>query len=164
MDGEKGGCSAISLALAGLVVLVVAAYLVGNLAQYQDAQASRLYAEAALQDAWGRSQAQVIVAQGQARLDAAQAFAITAGASLPWLVVVVVGVAGAVLLATIVAMLALSLAALRGQQVLSGSWRMMHISAPPPIWVEQPARPTLPALQEPAAPAMYRAQAHEERE
>ena len=59
MDSEKGGCSVIGLTLTGLAVLVAAAYLIGNLAQYQDAQASRLYAEAALQDAWGRSQAQV---------------------------------------------------------------------------------------------------------
>jgi hypothetical protein len=142
MGENNGGCSVIGLALVGLVVLGLAAYLVGNLAQWQDAQASRLYAEAALQDAWGRSQAQVIIAEGQARLDSAQAFAVTAGASLPWLVMGVVGMAGAALLVSVVAIFALSLAALRGQQAaLPGPGRV--------VVLPQPARPALPQLNEP---------------
>ena len=56
----------------------------------------------------------MVLAQGQARLDASQAFAVTAGASLPWLVVAVVGVACVVLLATVLAMFSLALVALRG--------------------------------------------------
>jgi hypothetical protein len=141
---DKGGCSVIGVALAGLAVLALAAYALGELAKVNDAQASRLYAEAALQDAWGRSQAQVVIAEGQARLDSAQAFAVTAGASLPWLVMGVVGTAGAALLVSIVAIFALSLAALRGQPYSLPRRRRVVV-------LPQPARLALPALQEPGA-------------
>jgi hypothetical protein len=84
----------------------------------------------------------MVLAQGQARLDSAQAFAVTAGASLPWLVVAVVGVAGAVLLAAIVAIFALALAALRGQPYALPS-------RPRVVVLPQPARLALPQLNEP---------------
>ena len=143
-DGKGCGGGAIIAAIAAVALLVGAAFLVKNLADYNDAEASRLYARGALEESYGRSQAeieraqaegraaiisaesqarlnqavaeaQMVLAQAQARLDSAQAFAVTAGASLPWLVVTVVGIAGVVLLATILAMFGLALAALRGE-------------------------------------------------
>jgi hypothetical protein len=136
MGSEKSGCGGglILAVVVALVVVVAAALLVGKLAEYNDAEASRLYARGALEESYARAQgeiiraesqarlnqavaeAQMVLAQGQARLDSAQAFAVTAGASLPWLVVAVVGMAGVVLLACIVSIFGLSLAALRGQQ------------------------------------------------
>lgn len=65
----------------GIIVLAVAAVLLvyglDNLAQSQ--------ADLAYQQ--GQARAMVIEAQGQARLDSAQAFAITSGAAFPWLIV-----------------------------------------------------------------------------
>lgn len=112
MEG-KSGCAVLGVVLA-LVVIVAAALLVGKLAEYNDAETSRLYARGSLEESYGRAQAeiaraqadaraaiitaesqarldqaiaeaQMVLAQGQARLDSAQAFAVTAGASLPWL-------------------------------------------------------------------------------
>lgn len=54
------------------------------------------------------AEGQMVLAQGQARLDSAQAFAVTAGAALPWLVTALVGVSGLVLIAAVVAMLVLA--------------------------------------------------------
>jgi len=89
---------------------------VQQMGAFQDAQAARLYAEAALQDAWGRSQATLIAAQGQARLDSAQAFAVTAGATLPWLALSVAGLAGLVLIGALAALAILALAALSARR------------------------------------------------
>jgi hypothetical protein len=196
MRSEKGGCGGglILAAVVALVVIVAAALLVGKLAEYNDAEASRLYARGALEESYARAQGEIIraegqaradmvvaqsqarldqavaeaqmsLAQGQARLDSAQAFAVTAGASLPWLTVAVVGVAGIVLLAAIVAMLALGLAAMRSRPtnwptlacgpvwVLPGLGRVAVLPAP-----ANQARESviLPQLEEPAAIAVYR--------
>jgi len=187
MGSDRGGCGGGLILAAGvaLVVVIVAALLVGELAKYQDAEASRLYARGSLEESYGRSQAeiaraqadkeaqiarasaearaavisaesqarlnqaiaeaQMVLAQAQARLDSAQAFAVTAGASLPWLVVAVVGVAGVVLLAAIVAMFSLSLAAMRGQPAPGLLPRRRRVRV-----IDQPARLALPALNEPA--------------
>jgi hypothetical protein len=172
MGGERSGCGGglILAVIVALAVLVAAALFVGKLAEYNDAEASRLYARGALEESYARAQGEIIraegqaradmvvaesqarlnqaiaeaqmaLAQGQARLDSAQAFAVTAGAALPWLVVALVGVAGVVLLAAIVAIFSLSLAALRGQPALPRSGRVMLI--------DRPARLALPQLQEP---------------
>jgi hypothetical protein len=162
VKGDSGGCG-IGFILAAIVAIALifgAALLVKNLADYNDAEASRLYARSELEASHARgeadiiraqdqartnqiiaeaqaraaiiaadsqarldqaiAEAQMVLAQGQARLDSSQAFAVTAGASLPWLVVAVVGISGVVLLATILAMFGLALAALRGSQAAPG--------------------------------------------
>ncbi len=178
MEGEKGGCGGglILAVVVALVVIVAAALLVGKLAEYNDAEASRLYARGALEESYARAQGEIIraesqarldqavaeaqmtLAQGQARLDSAQAFAITAGASLPWLTVAVVGVAGIVLLAAIVAMLALGLAAMRSWSTLAcgsgwalpGLGRVAILPAPLPRDLVD-----LPKLEEPIVLVNY---------
>ncbi len=167
MSDKKGGCGLILAVVMALMVIVGAALLAGKLAEYNDAEASRLYARGALEESYARAQgeiiraesqarldqavaeAQMVLAQGQARLDSAQAFAVTAGASLPWLVVAVVGVAGVVLLACIVAIFGLSLAAIRGQQ----SWHPWQLERPttlilPPLNGWQERQHTFLALEE----------------
>jgi hypothetical protein len=169
MGSERNGCSGglILAVFVALVVVVAAALLVGKLAEYNDAEASRLYARGALEESYARAQgeiiraesqarldqavaeAQMVLAQGQARLDSAQAFAVTAGASLPWLVVAVVGVAGVVLLACIVAIFGLSLAAIRGQQ----GWHSRQLESPtmlilPPLNGWQDRQHTMLTLEE----------------
>jgi hypothetical protein len=182
MEG-KSGCAVFGVVLA-LVVIIAAALLVGKLAEYNDAEASRLYARGSLEESYGRAQAeiaraqadaraaiitaesqarlnqaiaeaQMVLAQGQARLDSAQAFAVTAGASLPWLVVSLVGVAGIVLLAAIVAMLTLGLAALRGSHagpaLLDPARRVLVLNQPARLAAPEPtAQMALPVLHEPA--------------
>ncbi len=175
MEGEKGGCGGglILAAVVALVAIVAAALLVGKLAEYNDAEASRLYARGALEESYARAQGEIIraegqarldqavaeaqmtLAQGQARLDSAQAFAVTAGASLPWLTVAVVGVAGTVLLAAIVAMLALGLAAVRSRPALAygPGWALpglgqVAVLPTPMSRVEESS--FLPRLEEPA--------------
>lgn len=181
MDEGKGcGGGLIIAAVVALVCIVAAALLVGKITEFQDAEASRLYARGALEESYGRSQAeitraegqaraaiitaesqarldlaigeaQMVLAQAQARLDSAQAFAVTAGASLPWLVVTVVGVACVVLLAAIVAMFGLSLAAIRGQPdpaLLPRRRRVLTMDGSAVV-IDQPARLVLPALSEP---------------
>jgi hypothetical protein len=182
---ESGGCGVgfILAAIVAIALIFGAALLVKNLADYGDAEASRLYARSELEASHARgeadiiraqdqartnqimaeaqaraaiiaadsqarldqaiAEAQMVLAQGQARLDASQAFAVTAGASLPWLVVAVVGISGVVLLATILAMFGLALAALRGSQAASGNGPRVAI-LPPRRWslprpVEEPA-------------------------
>lgn len=100
---------AIGIAVVGCILLVLVYFLITSLAQFSDAESSRMYAQAALQDAWGRSQAQVTLAEGQSRLDSAQAFAVTAGAGYPYLIAGLLGVSGLVLIAAVVAMLVLAL-------------------------------------------------------
>ncbi len=173
-DSSSGaGCGVgLVLVIVMLTLLAGAAWLTGELARYNDAEASRLYARGSLEESYGRSQAaitranaearavviaaesqarldqavaeaQMVLAQGQARLDSAQAFAVTAGASLPWLVVAVVGVAGVVLLAAIVSIFSLCLAALRGPvPALPGPGHIMVIDQPAMVLprLEQPAR------------------------
>jgi hypothetical protein len=171
----KGGCGggAIFAVIVALVVIGLAALLVGKLAEYNDAEASRLYARGSLEESYGRAQAeitranaearaavivaesqarldqaiaegQMVLAQGQARLDSAQAFAVTAGASLPWLVVTLVGIAGVVLLAAIVAIFGLALTAMSQRQ------QQPFLPAPRRVMVidQEPVRLDLPALQE----------------
>jgi hypothetical protein len=147
MGGKGSGCGGglILAVVLALALIAGAAWLTGKLAEYNDAEASRLYARGSLEESYGRAQAeitranaearaavivaesqarldtavgeaQMMLAQGQARLDSAQAFAVTAGASLPWLVVTLVGIAGVVLLAAIVAIFALALAAISQRQ------------------------------------------------
>jgi hypothetical protein len=58
MGSDKGGCGGglILAVLVALVVIVAGALLVGKLAEYNDAEASRLYARGALEESYGRSQ------------------------------------------------------------------------------------------------------------
>jgi len=183
MDKGGGGAGCIVGGLViGLLVLGLAAVLAGEMAKYNDSEASRLYARGSLAESYGRSQAeiaraqadkeaeivranaearaaiisadsqarldqaiaeaQMILAQGQARLDSAQAFAVTAGASLPWLVVAVVGVACVVLLATVVAMFSLAMAALLGRPAYLPGMRRMQM-------LDQPTQLVLPRLDGP---------------
>jgi hypothetical protein len=187
MKNDSGGCGAgfILAAVVAMALILGAALLVKGLADYNDAEASRLYARSELEASHARgeadiiraqdqartnqiiaeaqaraaiiaadsqarldqaiAEAQMVLAQGQARLDASQAFAVTAGASLPWLVVAVVGIACVVLLATILAMFSLALAALRsGQPVTPVGGPRVAILAPrrqalPPRPQEPPA-------------------------
>jgi hypothetical protein len=182
---DSGGCGVgfILAAIVAIALIFGAALLVKNLADYNDAEASRLYARSELEASHARgeadiiraqdqartnqimaeaqaraaiiaadsqarldqaiAEAQMVLAQGQARLDSSQAFAVTAGASLPWLVIAVVGIAGVVLLATILAMFGLALAALRGSQAPGGGPRVAILS---------PRRWSLPRpMEEPAA-------------
>jgi ABC-type antimicrobial peptide transport system permease subunit len=177
---DSGGCGVgfILAAIVAIALIFGAALLVKNLADYNDAEASRLYARSELEASHARgeadiiraqdqartnqimaeaqaraaiiaadsqarldqaiAEAQMVLAQGQARLDSSQAFAVTAGASLPWL-----GIAGVVLLATILAMFGLALAALRGSQAPGGGPRVAILS---------PRRWSLPRpMEEPAA-------------
>jgi hypothetical protein len=127
---DRFGC-VIGFGLACLAALGLAALVVDGLARYNDAQASRLYAQAAL-----------VTAQGQARLDSAMAFAMTIGALFPWLVVAVVGVAGVALLASIVAMFSLGLAALQGRPATLP--RMGRVQV-----LDRPAALILPGLEGP---------------
>jgi hypothetical protein len=177
--GGGGGCAVLGVVLA-LAVIIAAALLVGKLAEYNDAEASRLYARSELAASEARGQADIIraqdqartnqiiaeaqaraaiitadsqarldqaiaeaqmaLAQGQARLDSAQAFAVTAGASLPWLVVTLVGVAGVVLVAAIVAIFGLALTAMLGRLHQTPYFR----PAQPQVIVERQARRALP--------------------
>jgi hypothetical protein len=184
---DSGGCGVgfILAAIVAIALIFGAALLVKNLADYDDAEASRLYARSELESSHARgeadiiraqdqartnqiiaeaqaraaiiaadsqarldqavAEAQMVLAQGQARLDSSQAFAVTAGASLPWLVVTVVGVAGVVLLATILAMFGLALAALRGGQATT-------LGSGPRVAILPPRRWSLPRpVEEPAA-------------
>jgi hypothetical protein len=168
---ESGGCGVgfILAAIVAIGLIFGAALLVKTLADYDDAEASHLYARSELEASHARgeadiiraqdqartnqivaeaqaraaiiaadsqarldqavAEAQMVLAQGQVRLDSSQAFAVTAGASLPWLVVAVVGIAGVVLLATILAMFGLALAALRGSQAAPGGGPRVAILA-----------------------------------
>lgn len=181
-SGSGAGIGLI-LVVVMLAVLAGAAWLIGELAKYNDAEASRLYARGSLEESYGRSQAeiaraeadkeaqitranaearaavitadsqarldqaigeaQMVLAQGQARLDSSQAFAVTAGAALPWLVVAVVGVACVVLLAAVVAMFSLSLAAIRGQPAYLPQLGRVRV-------LDRPAPLVLPSLESPA--------------
>lgn len=100
---------AIGLAIIGCILLVLVYFLLSGMAQVSDAEAQRIDASARLQDAYGRAQSSIIQSQGQARLDSAQAFAVTAGAAYPWLVTGLLGIAGLVLIVSVVAMLVLAL-------------------------------------------------------
>ncbi len=186
MKDESGGCGVgfILAAIVAIALIFGAALLVKNLAGYNDAEASRLYARGELEASHARgeadiiraqdqartnqiiaeaqaraaiiaadsqarldqaiAEAQMVLAQGQARLDSSQAFAVTAGASLPWLVVAVVGIAGVVLSATILAMFGLALAALRGSQATASGSGLRVAILPPRRWslprpVEEPS-------------------------
>jgi hypothetical protein len=77
---EKGGCGVAVLGLALVAGLVLVMWGLSVYGQAQDAQAQRIYAEQAL-----------VVAQGQARMDAAQATAVTSAAMFPWLVMGMIG-------------------------------------------------------------------------
>lgn len=99
---------AIGLAIIGCILLVLVYFLLSGMAQVSDAEAQRIDAAARLQDAYGRAQSSIIQSQGQARLDSAQAFAVTAGAAYPWLVTGLLGMSGLVLIVAIVAMLVLA--------------------------------------------------------
>ena len=180
MSNDSGGCGvgAILAAVVAIVLVLGAALLVKGLADYNDAEASRLYARSELEASHARgeadiiraqdqartnqiiaeaqaraaiiaadsqarldqaiAEAQMVLAQGQARLDSSQAFAVTAGASLPWLVVAVVGVACVVLLATVLAMFSLALVALRGG-------RSTTPAGEPRVAILAPRRRALPA-------------------
>jgi hypothetical protein len=187
MKNDSGGCGAgfILAAVVAMALIFGAALLVKGLADYDDAEASRLYARSELEASHARgeadiiraqdqartnqiiaeaqaraaiiaadsqarldqaiAEAQMVLAQGQARLDASQAFAVTAGASLPWLVVAVVGIACVVLLATILAMFGLALAALRSGQAVTPA-------GGPRVAILAPRRQALPRpAEEPAA-------------
>jgi hypothetical protein len=187
MKNDSGGCGAgfILAAVVAMALIFGAALLVKGLADYDDAEASRLYARSELEASHARgeadiiraqdqartnqiiaeaqaraaiitadsqarldqaiAEAQMVLAQGQARLDASQAFAVTAGASLPWLVVAVVGIACVVLLATVLAMFSLALAALRSGQAATPAGE-------PRVAILAPRRQALPRpAEEPAA-------------
>ena len=78
--------------LVGIFGLVVYNNLVDSQAALAEAEGK---AKAGIIEAKGEAQALVLNAQGQARLDSAQAFAVTSGAftsaAMPWLVVSIVG-------------------------------------------------------------------------
>lgn len=121
----------IGIAIVGSILLLLAYFLITSMAQLSDAEAQRIDASARLQDAWGRSQAGIIQAEGQSRLNSAQAFAVTAGAALPWLITGLLGTAGLVLIASVFAMLVLGLQVARaGQQERALLWAMAHQALP----------------------------------
>lgn len=72
------------------LIIVVAISIPLVLANLEDSRTNRNYSEAARERARGEAQALIITAQGQARLDAAQAAAITNAAALPAMVLVAV--------------------------------------------------------------------------
>lgn len=80
----------------GLTLMIV--YACGKV---EDSVAARTYAEAAKMDAYGRAQAQIIQAQAESRLHAAEAGAITSAAvsnvmlsALPWGILGILGLLG----------------------------------------------------------------------
>jgi hypothetical protein len=91
-----------------IVVVGFVAILVGALGRLADNESRRLNAEANLAYARGRARAVVIEAQGQARLDSAQASAVTLTAALPWGVLGVLGLLGLSLSALAMAMVVMS--------------------------------------------------------
>jgi len=123
---------AIGIAVIGCILLALVYFLLSGLAQVSDAEAQRIDAAARMEDAHGRAQSSIIQAQGQARLDSAQAFAVTAGAAYPWLVTGLLGVAGLVLIASVFAMLVLGLQVARGQQerMLLATMRYQALAEP----------------------------------
>jgi hypothetical protein len=142
MDTKSGGC-AIFVSIIGLGLLVAAAILANSLAGYNDTVAQRDYAYARVVEAQGQARAEVIEAEGQSRLDSAQAFAVTASASLPWAALAVAAMAGAALIVATVAIFSLALAAV--------SQRSRALPSPEPAWlIERPRQPALPAPPGPA--------------
>jgi hypothetical protein len=169
-DGGAG-CGILGLVVVlALLVLAGVGWAVGELAKWNDAEASRLYARGALEESYGRAQAeieraqadaraaiitaesqarldyaiaeaQMVLAQGQNRLDSAQAFAVTAGASLPWMVTMLVASSGMVLIAAILAIVSLALAAISGRRQQTSYLRPPG----PQIVVERPGRRALTA-------------------
>ncbi len=93
--GENAGCGAIAgiimALILGATVIILAIFALANLA---DSRANQTHAQAALEFERGRAQAIVIQAQGQARLDAAQAAAISSAAMLPWGALAILGLLG----------------------------------------------------------------------
>lgn len=75
--------------LAIITILAIIAAIIFGLAQWTQSSADYEYQRAA-------GQALIIEAQGQARLDSAQATAITSAAMLPWLIVFCVSITGTV--------------------------------------------------------------------
>lgn len=74
----------------GIIILAIAAaFTVYGMAEWTQSSADYEYQRAA-------GQALIITAQGQARLDSAQATAITSAAMLPWLIVFCVSITGTV--------------------------------------------------------------------
>src|SRR5512146_3533027 len=69
MKNDSGGCGvgAILAAVVAIVLVLGAALLVKGLADYNDAEASRLYARSELEASHARGEADIIRAQDQAR-------------------------------------------------------------------------------------------------
>jgi Flp pilus assembly protein TadB len=80
MDNNEGMGCVIALAAAAAIFLVVAIAVWQLSPALKDAEAQRLHAEAEQE----RAHATIIEAQGQSRLDSAQALAVTSTAALPW--------------------------------------------------------------------------------
>jgi hypothetical protein len=74
----------------------------------------------------GRSQAIIIQAQGQARLDSAQAWAVTSAAALPWGALTILGVLGLGILALAAAIVVLTL----NRQPLLVERQLLYLPAP----------------------------------
>lgn len=107
IEESRGGCF---LALAAIIViLVLAAAIISGLGNLEDSQAQRLYAAAENNRAWGQARSAIIEAQGQARMDSAQAIAVILMSALPWLVVMLIAIAGISLLAIVLAMVILAM-------------------------------------------------------
>ncbi len=101
------GCGAIAGIIMALIfgatVIILAIFALADLA---DSRANQTHAQAALEFERGRSQAIVIQAQGQARLDAAQAAAISSAAMLPWGALAILGLLGLAVVALCVVIVA----------------------------------------------------------
>ena len=109
MGGSNLGCALITAALVMALLIGGAIWLTSETTKLADAEAQRIDASARMQDAWGRSQAMIIQAQGQARLDSAQAFTIVAIAAVPWLTISTTLFAALAFLGCCVAIVALRL-------------------------------------------------------
>ncbi len=123
MNNTGPGCFFGTFVIVGLIVIAVF-----GLSQFEDLQAQRYRAQADKALAEGKAQAMIINAQGQARLDAAQAQSLMMIAALPYLVAIVgTIILGMIFLSAIGVMVMI---AKRKSEVHRIETRVMYLPAP----------------------------------